>query len=176
VLLPDDRLLIDGGEGIQLFDLSDAPVSILPPTQRNQPPRQDSLARFPLFTIAISLPYFTHDSIRFSILTIKGVKGLIIPHTRSVSPAIECVDLISHPNVTNFSHLSYDRALLCSILKPVVLQYAWPDKHPSSVVSRKGTIQIPLCSKLLFDEYSSRLITLGVGSTIESILDYAATY
>ena len=174
MLLPDDRLLIDGVEGIQLFDLNDAPVSILPPTQRNQPPTQDALARFPLFTIAISQPYLVHDSIRFSILTTKGVKGLIIPHTRSVSHAIECVDLISHPNAGNFSHLGYDRALLCSIQKPVVLQYAWPDDHSSSVVSQKCTIQIPLCSKLLFDEYSSRLVVIGEGSMIESILDYAA--
>ena len=175
VLLPDDRLLIDDGQGIQLFDLSDAPVSILPPTQRNQPPRQDALAWLPFFTIAISAPYLVHDSIRFSILTIKGVKGLIIPHTRSVSRTIECVDLISHPNFSNCSHLSYDRALLCSIQKPIVLQYAWPDEHSSSVVSQKDTIQIPLCSELLFDEYSSRLVTLGIGSMIESILDYAAT-
>jgi len=93
VLLPD---------GIRLFDLSDAPVSVLPPTQRNQPSRQDALARLPLFTIAISTPYVVHNSIRFSILTTEGVKGLIVPHTRNISRTIECVDLVEHADFGKF--------------------------------------------------------------------------
>src|SRR5260370_17600699 len=112
VLLPDDRLLIDDGQGIQLFDLSDAPVSILPPTQRNQPPRQDALAWLPFFTIAISAPSLVHDSIRFSILTIKGVKGLIILLPLRVSRPIDCVPLLSPPHFTNSSHSTHTPSLL----------------------------------------------------------------
>ena len=172
-LLPDDRLLLNDGRGIMLFDLSDAPVSTLPPTQRNQPPRQDALARLQLFINAISPPYILYDSIRFSVLTNEGVKGLIVPRTRSVSRSIDCIDLLSHSNLSNFSHVGYNRAVLCSIQKPIVLQYPWPEDS-SSVVSQKSAIQMPSCSELLFDEYSNRIVTIGVGSRIKRILDLPA--
>jgi len=170
-LLPDDRLLLDDGSDILLFDLSDAPVSTLPPTQRNQPPRQDALARLQLFMNAISPPYLFQDSIRFTILNNEGVKGLIVPRTRSASRSMNCVDLLSHPNFGDFSHVCYDRAVLCAI-QPIVLQFPWPE-HSSSVVSQKSTIQMPSCSELLFDEYSSRLVTFN-GLSIKRILDLAA--
>jgi len=182
-LLPDDRLLLNDGSGILLFDLSDAPVSTLPPTQQNQPPRQDALARLPLFMDAISQPYLVQDSIRFSILTKEGIKGLIVPRTRSASRSMDCiellshpnfcVDILSHPNFREFSHMGYDRAVLCPIQKPIVLQYPWPE-HSSFVVSQKSTIQKTSCSEFLFDEYSNRLVTFEYGFSIKRILDLAA--
>jgi len=156
-----------------LFDLRDAPVSTLLPTQRNQPPTQDPLARMRFLTHAISQPFLIHDSIRFSVLTRQGVKGIIVSRTRSAPRVMDCVDLLSHPNVINFGHLGYDRAVLCSFPELTML-YAWPGEHLSSVISHESTIQMPHCSKLLFDDYCSRLVTIQPGSTIESILDLAA--
>ena len=173
-LLPDDRLLLNDGRCILLFDLNVAPVSNLPPTQRNQPPAQEPLARLPWFVHAISPSFLVQDTIRYSIFTREGIKGLIVPRTKAISQAIDCVDLFSHPNFNDFAHLGYDRALLCSIHGPTVLQYVWPGEHSSSVVSQKCTIQVPHCSELLFDEYSSRLVTLRVRSTIIYTFDFAA--
>jgi len=172
-LLPDDRLLLDDGRRILLFDVSDAPVSTLPPLHRNQPPRQDALARLELFVNAISPPYLVQDSIRFSILVKEGIKGLIIPLTRSASRSMDCVDLLSQPNFCDFCHVGYDRAVLCAIQNPILLQFPWPE-HSSSVVSQKSTIQMPSCSELLFDEYSNRLVTFELGLSINRILDLAA--
>ena len=172
-LLPDDRLLINTGYGIWLFDLGDAPVSTLLATQRNQPPRQEALARLPFIVDAISPPYLVHDSIRFSILTTEGIKGLIVPRTRSVSRAMDCVDLFLRLNDSKSAYVGYGCAVLCNLKAPIVLQYPWPGEHSSTVVSRESAIQIPYCLKLLFDEYSSRIVTLGVGSTIEYVLDLA---
>ena len=171
-LLPDDRLLLDDGRGVLLFDLSDAPVSTLPPTHRNQPPRQDALA-LQLYMNAVSPPYLVHDSIRFSVLNTEGIKGLIFPLTRSASYSFDRVDLLSHPNFTSFCYLGYDSALLLAIQNPILLQFPWPE-HSSSVVSQKSTIQMPSYSELLFDEYSSRLVTFGAGSSVKRILDLAA--
>jgi len=170
-LLPDDRLICDDGFEIMLFDLSVAPVSTLLPTQQNQPPAQGALARLKLIVDAISPPYLVHDSIRFSILTSEGVKGLIVPHTRSVSRAMSCIDLLSRPNVSNSSHVGLNVGY---VGEPIVLQYSWPGEHSSFIVSQESSIRLPYCPKLLFDDYSSRLVTLGVGSTIEYILDLAA--
>jgi len=172
-LLPDDRLLCDDGHDIILFDLGDAPVSNLSPIQRNQPPRQDALARLQIFVNAISPPYAVQDSIRFSILTSEGVKGLIVPRTRSVSRSMHHVDLLPYPNSSNFSHMGYDCAI-SSTEDPVVLQYAWPEEYSSSLVSQKRTIQIHYCSELLFDEYSSRFVTFAIGSMIKYISDLSA--
>jgi len=176
-LLPDDRLLFNDGNGILLFDISEAPVSTLLPTQQNQPPAQDAQARLKLFADAISPPHIVHDSIRFSIITRRGIKGLIVPRTRNASPALDWIDLLSRPNISNSAHLGLAVGYHCAVLydfeDPIMLQYSWPGKHSSTVVSQESTLQIPYCSKLLFDEYSNRLVTLGVGSMIESILDFA---
>jgi len=176
-LLPDDRLLCDDGHEILLFDLNDAFLTTLPPTQRNQPPRQQAVACLPFSVRVISQPFLVNDSIRFIVLTHngagKGVKGLIIPLSTSASHnTMEVVDLLSGPIICRNAHLGYHRAVVCSAPEPTMLQYAWPEEHAS--LSLSSTIQTPYCTHILFDDYSSRLISCGVGSTIDYILDLAA--
>jgi len=127
-LLPDDRLLCNDGFEIILFDLRDAPVSTL-----------------------------IHDSIRFSVLTREGVKGLIVSRIRNAPGVMGCVDLF----------ILRIWAMILQSCEPTVLQYAWPNEQPSAAVSQANTIQVPYCSELLFDGYS----TISLQSTIESILD-----
>jgi hypothetical protein len=168
-LLPGDRLLCDDHHEILLFDLNDAPLTTLSTIQRNQPPRQQAVASFRLFARAISQPYILHDSIRFSVLTRKGIKGFTIPHS-TTSPSLDCVDLLSGPiNIVSrrYAQLGYNRAIICSLRERNMLQYAWPEE-PSS--SQTSTIQIPYCTHILFDEYSSRLICCKSKTRIESIL------
>ena len=172
-MLPDDRLLCDDGHEILLFDLNDAFLATLLPTRGNQPPRQQAVARLHFSVRIISQPYLVHDSIRFIVLTCEGVKGLIIPLSTSVSHnAMDVVDL-SGPITSRNAHLGYHSAVVCSVPEPTMLQYAWPEEH-ASLSSLSSIIQTPYCSHVLFDDYSSRLISCGVGSTIKYILDLAA--
>jgi len=55
-----------------------------------------------MFMNAIPPPYLVHDSIRFSVLTNEGVYSF------------DRIDLLSHTNFGNFSHI------LCSIQKSIV--------------------------------------------------------
>ena len=150
-------------------------MTTLLPTQQNQPPRQDPVACFRLWVRAISQPYFVHDSIRFSVLTNEGVKGLIVPHSSSVCKTMNCVDLFSDKVISNYACVGYDRAVVCCSQPAEIcmLRYTWPDEHLSSLVSHKNTIKTQYWSHLLFDECSSRILIHGDIFEIEAILDLA---
>ena len=173
-MLPDDRLLCDDGRDILLFDLRDAPVTDLLPTQRNQPPRQAALVQLCLYADAISQPYLVHDSVRVTVLTDEGVKGLIIPRSGSVPQTMDCVDLFSESVFSSSTRVGYDRAVVCCFPVMSMLQYAWPEEHFSSVMPQKSTIQTHYWSDILFDESSSRIVIGGGLLGIEAILDLAA--
>jgi len=147
-------------------------MTTLHPTQHNQPPRQPPVASFRVYVSAFSRPYLVHDSIRISVLTDEGVKGFIIPRSRSVPHIMDCVDLLSDPNFINSAHVGYDRAVVYNVPPNLaMLQYAWPDEL--SVSSRKSTIQAPYSSLILLDSSSSRIVIRAMESVI-SVVDLAA--
>ena len=139
-------------------------MSNLPPIQRNQPPRQDALARLQIFVNAISLPYVVLDSIRFSILTREGVKGLIVPRTRSVSRSMHHVDLLPYPNSSNFSHMGYDCAnlplktlLCCNMLGRKNIRLLWSRRNaPSRYTTALNCYLMNIPAALLLSQLGRR--------------------
>jgi hypothetical protein len=105
----------------------------------------------------------------------KGVKGLIIPFSRSVSQTMDCVDLFSDSGYISVARVGYDRAVVFDGQKPAMLQFSWPEEQSSSLISHKRPIQISYCPKIHFDSSSSRIVMCGrVFKTVVSIYDLAA--
>jgi len=177
--LPGNKLLCHYLEGFALFDLDDAPVTTLDPSQYHRHLTEfDPIAELSIFSDAISQPYFFRHFTRISVLTRHGVRGIVIHHSNGTSrSAIERVNLFSTTALdTQYACIGYDRALICSWPELITLQYAWPEDRPCSLATEKAidrtTSEGPgegRRPKVLFDE-SSGSIVLSVHETKKQLL------
>ena len=171
-LLPDDRLICHKSWGVMLFDLNDAVVGTTIPIQSNQASSQRPVASFHWRLKGISRPYLIHDTIRFSVVSDLGIKGLVIPCSRSAANIIDCVDLVSDTTFETFTQVAYDRVVGNHESQgPVVARFTWPDDVSSSVATQNKIInpRLTFTSNTLFDSSSSRIVVFRMISDDLSI-------
>ena len=142
-----------------VFDLNDA-VATVNPILVNQPPAQPPIASFRCFLTGISRPYLVGGTVRFSVVTLDGIKGLIIPRSRSAANIIDSVDLVSDTTFVLDSVVTYDRVLggFSGSRGLVVARFTWPD-DPSSFLAIQKT-DLPFWSDALFDSSSGRYVVV----------------
>ena len=122
---------------------------------------------------AISQPYFTHDSTRLTFLTENGVKGLTI-HDPGASN-LDLVNLLPGNFFGRFMCMSYNFGAVIDFWPIIIiLQYAWPEGYPCSVVSRNTITRREMLggdATLLIDLSSGRVVIYGSSHGIQYILD-----
>ncbi len=176
-LLPGDKLVCYKGNGLLLYDFTDAPTTNLLPSQH---PHHNS--KFPYidhldFTIlATSQPYIVNDSIRISVVTFAGVKGVVIPLSSGPNSSMECIDL-SGKFPRKYAQISYDCVVsLRDWPVATILQYGWPDQPAPTVVSRRTITQskeMDCDPTVCFDASSGRLVVSGDVYEKQRILNLA---
>ena len=172
-LLPDDRLICHDSRAVMLFDLNHAAVRNANPVQLYQPPAQAPIASFHCILRGISRPYLIDDTLRFTVVTDKNIKGLIIPCSRSVGTLIDCVDLVSNTTFKPYCKVAYDRVVGNNRSSgPVMAQFGWPDDLSSVLIQKKIQITyLPFTAATFFDSSSSRIVVYGEISRLVSTFD-----
>lgn len=164
-MLPGDKLVCHKKNGLLLYDFTDAPTTNLLPSQH-----QHHISKFPYidhlsFTVlANSQPYIVHNSIRITIMTFAGVKGVVIPLSPGPDWRMESIDL-SGGFPRKYVQIGYNCVVsLQDWPVATILQYGWPDQPAPAVASRKTIVNskgMDCEPTVCFDESSGRLVVSG---------------
>jgi len=171
-LLPGNKILCHFSFYLCLFDLDDASITTLDPSQYPSLLTQiDPVAQLKLVADAISAPYFFQHFTRFSVSYFHGVRGVVIPHSNGTSQnAIELIDLLSTPFLdTQCACIGYDRVLLWDGRRLITQECAWPEDPSRDLVIKTAIDWDSGWPKVLFDESSGRIL-LSVFKTKKQLI------
>lgn len=139
-LLPGNQILFHIRAKFFLFNIDDAPVTTLDPSQYLRGMTEiESVAELSLYADTISQPYFLHDSTGISVLTRSGASGVIVPHPNGVSRSeIKLVSLWPARLDTQNACVSYNHALVCCWPEITTLQYVWSDSLRCGLIAERN--------------------------------------